>query len=268
MSLKRIVLGIQYDGQPWMGWQSQPHGQTVQDMLESALQSIATHPVKVSCAGRTDAGVHALEQVAHFDTPTDRPVNSWVRGVNAHLPKSIVVRWAKELARNDETELEFHSRFSARSRTYHYVLYNHPVRSPILNGRTGWIFRPLDVDRMRQAAAYLLGEHDFSSFRATYCQAKSPVKLMHDITIRRNGNLVVFTFRASAFLHHMVRNIMGSLLVVGTGNQPPTWINEVLQSCDRSIAAPTFMPDGLYLAKVEYDPKWALPQEDVSFQIA
>jgi len=267
MSSKRIVLGVQYDGQPWLGWQSQPHGQTVQDMLESALQSIAAHPVKVSCAGRTDAGVHALEQVVHFDTEADRPINSWVRGVNAHLPKSIVVRWSKELDENIASEQEFHSRFSARSRTYHYVLYNHPVRSPILDGRTGWIFRPLDENKMREAAAYLLGEHDFSSFRATYCQAKSPVKLMHDISIRRNGNLLVLTFRASAFLHHMVRNILGSLIVVGTGNQPPQWIQEVLQSCDRSIAAPTFMPDGLYLAKVEYDPKWGLPQEDVSFQI-
>ena len=266
MDLKRIVLGIQYDGLPWLGWQSQPHGQTVQDQLELALQNIAAHPVRVSCAGRTDAGVHALEQVVHFDTATDRPLNSWVRGVNAHLPKSIVVRWSSQIGEIPESEQEFHSRFSARSRTYHYVLYNHPVRSPILAGRAGWVFRALDESKMREAAQYLLGEHDFSSFRATYCQAKSPVKLMHDIAIRRNGDLLIFTFRASAFLHHMVRNIMGSLIVVGTGNQPPHWINEVLLSRNRSIAAPTFMPDGLYLAKVEYDPKWRLPQEDVSLK--
>ncbi len=266
MASKRIVLGIQYDGLPWSGWQSQPHGQTVQDMLETALQSIAAHPVRVSCAGRTDAGVHALEQVVHFDTDSNRSLNSWVRGVNAHLPKSIVVRWSSEIAQPVESEPEFHSRFSARSRTYHYVLYNHAVRSPILDGRAGWVFRPLDEVKMSEAARYLLGEHDFSSFRATYCQAKSPVKLMHDISIRRNGDLLLFTFRASAFLHHMVRNIMGSLIVVGTGNQPPEWIRDVLQSCDRSIAAPTFMPDGLYLAKVEYDPKWRLPQQNVTFQ--
>jgi tRNA pseudouridine38-40 synthase len=259
--LKRIVLGIQYDGQPWSGWQSQPHGQTVQDMLEKAIQSIATHPVSVSCAGRTDAGVHALEQVIHFDTEIDRPLNSWVRGVNAHLPNSIAVRWSKVLDQNDGSELEFHSRFSARSRTYHYVLYNHPVRSPILAGKTGWVFRALDELKMREAAQYLIGEHDFSSFRATYCQAKSPVKQMHEITIRRQGDIIIFTFRASAFLHHMVRNIVGSLIVVGNGNQDPHWIHDVLQTHDRSIAAPTFMPDGLYLAKVDYDPKWELPQQ-------
>jgi len=259
--LKRIVLGVQYDGQPWSGWQSQPHGQTVQDMLEKALRSIATHPVGVSCAGRTDAGVHALEQVVHFDTEIERPLNSWVRGVNAHLPNSIAVRWSKELEKNDADQMEFHSRFSARARTYHYVLYNHPVRSPILAGRVGWVFRPLDEARMREAAQYLIGEHDFSSFRATYCQAKSPVKHMHDIAIRRQGDMIILTFCASAFLHHMVRNIVGSLIVVGVGNQEPQWISEVLQTRDRSIAAPTFMPDGLYLAKVDYDPKWALPQQ-------
>jgi len=256
------VLGVQYDGQPWLGWQSQPHGQTVQDKLESALQSIASQRVAVSCAGRTDAGVHALEQVVHFDTDAQRPVNSWVRGVNAHLPKSIAVRWAKELANDDGANTQdFHSRFSARSRTYHYVLYNHPVRSPILAGRVGWVFRPLDEVKMREAAKYLLGVHDFSSFRAIYCQAKSPVKEMHEITIRRNGDVLVFTFRASAFLHHMVRNIIGSLIVVGTGNQQPEWIRDVLETRNRSIAAPTFMPDGLYLARVEYDTKWALPQQ-------
>lgn len=265
--MKRIVLGVQYDGQPWFGWQSQPHGQTVQDMLEKALHRIATHPIKISCAGRTDAGVHALEQVVHFDTETDRPINSWVRGVNAHLPDSIAVRWSKQLPKNSYAKpesgqvQEFHSRFSARARTYHYVLYNHPVRSPILAGRVGWAFRHLDEEKMREAAGYLVGEHDFSSFRATHCQAKSPIKLMHEITIRREGDIIVFTFRASAFLHHMVRNIVGSLLVVGIGKQEPRWIHDVLATRNRSIAAPTFMPDGLYLAKVDYDPKWELPQQ-------
>jgi tRNA pseudouridine38-40 synthase len=257
--LTRIVLGIQYDGHPWMGWQSQPHGLTVQDQLEIALQHIAAHPVTVSCAGRTDAGVHALEQVVHFDTDTIRPTTSWVRGVNAHLPESIAVRWSAEV--ENEPALDFHARYSARARTYHYVLYNHPVRSPLLSGRVGWVFRPLSEEKMQQAASYLVGEHDFSSFRTTACQAKSPIKKMHEISFRRHGNLIIITLRASAFLHHMVRNIIGSLIVVGVGNQEPEWMQEVLLSRDRSIAAPTFMPDGLYLAKVDYESKWKLPQQ-------
>lgn len=259
--MKRIVLGVQYDGQPWLGWQSQPHGQTVQDRLEHALSTLAAQPIQVSCAGRTDAGVHALEQVVHFDTDAIRPVSAWVRGVNAHLPRSIAVRWSRELDPVVSDEPEFHSRYSARSRTYHYVLYNHPVRSPVLQGRAGWVFRPLDHERMQQAANYLLGEHDFSAFRAMYCQAKSPVKQMHGIVVRRRGDMLVLTFRASAFLHHMVRNIMGSLVVVGSGNQEPEWMQHLLVAKDRSIAAPTFMPDGLYLAGVEYDARWQLPQQ-------
>ncbi len=261
MELKRIALGIQYDGKPWQGWQSQPHGHTVQDQLELALQHIATHPVKLACAGRTDAGVHALEQIAHFDTDAQRPLSSWVRGVNAHLPDSIAVRWSAELPEILSGEQEFHSRFSATARSYHYVLYNHPVNSPLLAGRVGWVFRPLDEHKMRAAAQYLLGEHDFSAFRAASCQAKTPVKLMHSISIRRQGNLIYCSLRASAFLHHMVRNIIGSLIVVGMGQEQPEWLQQVLQSCDRSIAAPTFMPDGLYLARVDYDPKWCLPQQ-------
>jgi len=260
--LKRIALGVQYDGRPWSGWQSQPHGLTVQDQLESALQHIARHPVRISCAGRTDAGVHALEQIVHFDTSVDRSLSSWVRGVNAHLPESIAVQWSTEIAPQGEHEPEFHARYSARARTYHYVLYNHPVRSPLLTGRTGWVFRPLDDHAMRKAAEYLVGEHDFSAFRATTCQAKSPVKQMHEIVLRRQGDFIICTLRASAFLHHMVRNIIGSLVMIGVGNQSPEWIQHVLAKRDRSIAAPTFMPDGLYLAKVDYDAKWNLPQQN------
>jgi len=263
--LKRIALGIQYDGRPWAGWQSQPHGLTVQNQLEIALQHIAAHPVRISCAGRTDAGVHALEQVVHFDTDANRPLSSWVRGVNAHLPESIAVRWSVEVANQSEHELEFHARYSARARTYHYVIYNHPVRSPLLTGRAGWVFRPLDDHAMQKAAHYLVGEHDFSAFRAMTCQAKSPVKQMHEIVLRRQGDLIIVTLRASAFLHHMVRNIIGSLIVIGAGNQEPEWIREVLATRDRSIAAPTFMPDGLYLAKVDYDVKWNLPQQNTFF---
>ena len=259
--MKRIVLGIQYDGGSWFGWQSQPHRLTIQDSLEKAINKIALHPIHLSCAGRTDAGVHALEQIAHFDTNTTRPLNSWVRGINAHLPNSIAVRWATDVT-NLLPGLEFHSRYSARARTYHYLLYNHPVRSPILDGKVGWVFRPLDVQKMQIAANCLLGEHDFSSFRASHCQAKSPVKEMYEVNISKNQNLIVFTFKASAFLHHMVRNLMGSLILIGVGNKPIGWLHEVLQARDRTIAAPTFMPDGLYLANVDYASHWQLPQKN------
>jgi len=256
----RIALGVQYIGTAWNGYQKQPSRDTVQDQLEIALQKFACTPLNTTCAGRTDAGVHAIEQVIHFDTELARPVQSWVRGTNAFLPESIVVRWAHALAPAPEMQ-EFHARFSARSRTYHYVLYNHPTPSALLAGRAGWVFRPLDVERMREAAAHLIGTHDFSSFRASTCQAKSPVKQMQEIRIERHGDVIVFTVRASAFLHHMVRNIMGSLIYVGIGRNAPSWMAEVLQARSRDAAAPTFMPDGLYLATIDYDPKWGLPQE-------
>jgi tRNA pseudouridine38-40 synthase len=260
--LKRIVLGIQYDGTHWHGWQTQPDGHTVQDRLEFALEKFTQVSITTTCAGRTDTGVHALEQVVHFDTELDREMFSWVRGLNAFLPPSIAVRWACEVS--CDAEDDFHARFSARARTYHYVLYNHPVRSPLLAGRAGWVFRPLDIDVMRRAAAYLIGTHDFSAFRAAECQAKTPVKTMYGIQVERHCDLVVFTLRASAFLHHMVRNIVGSLILTGNGNQSPEWIRQVLERRDRSLAAPTFMPDGLYLAKIDYDPKWQLPQQSTS----
>jgi tRNA pseudouridine38-40 synthase len=195
----------------------------------------------------------------HFDTELNRELFSWVRGVNAFLPPSIAVRWASEVKRDASDE--FHARFSATARTYHYVLYNHPVRSPLLAGRAGWIFRPLEVGQMRAAAACLLGTHDFSAFRAAECQAKSPMRTMHSINIVRHGDIIVFTLRANAFLHHMVRNIVGSLVFVGNGNQRPEWLKDILEGRDRSRAAPTFMPDGLYLGKIDYDEKWGLPQE-------
>jgi tRNA pseudouridine38-40 synthase len=265
-AMKRIVLGVQYDGTHWHGWQTQPDGHTVQDRLEFALEQFARQPIVTTCAGRTDTGVHALEQVVHFDTDLDREMFSWVRGVNAFLPSSIAVRWACEVPRSpeDKSEDDFHARFSARARTYHYVLYNHPVRSPLLAGRAGWVFRPLDVDAMRKAAGHLVGTHDFSAFRAAECQAKTPVKTMYSIDIERRGDLIVFTLRATAFLHHMVRNIVGSLILAGNGNQPPEWMKQVLEGRDRSLAAPTFMPDGLYLARIEYDAGWQLPQESKS----
>ncbi len=254
--MKRIALGIQYDGNEWRGWQTQPDGQTVQDRLEAAIRDFTQTEIRTMCAGRTDAGVHALEQVVHLDTEIERLPISWVRGVNSYLPPSIAVRWAQEVPS------DFHARNSAMARVYRYVLYNHPVRSPMLRGRAGWVFRPLALASMREAAKYLLGEHDFSSFRAAECQSITPVKTVQDIGIEQKGDIFIFTFRANAFLHHMVRNIMGSLLVVGKGDQSPAWLEQVLQLRDRSRAAPTFMPDGLYLAKVIYDDKWGLPQEN------
>lgn len=257
--LKRIVLGIQYDGSSWKGWQTQPHGNTVQDRLEAALKSFTLSEISTTCAGRTDAGVHAMEQIVHFDTDIERDLFSWVRGTNAFLPPSIAVRWACALDADNATE--FHARFSARSRTYHYLLHNHPVRAPLLAGKAGWVFRPIDVESMKHAVGSLLGEHDFSAFRAAECQARSPIKTMHEIRIERRDDLIVFTFCANAFLHHMVRNLVGALVYVGTGVQKPEWMAELLAGRKRSLGAPTFMPDGLYLARIDYDSKWGLPQE-------
>jgi tRNA pseudouridine38-40 synthase len=259
----RIALGVQYIGTGWNGYQKQPDRNTVQDRLEIALEKFACVPLATTCAGRTDTGVHAIEQVIHFDTDLVRPTQAWVRGVNTFLPDSIVVRWAAEVPMGEDG-LEFHARFSARSRTYHYVLYNHPTPSALLSDRAGWVFRPLDVERMIDAARHLVGTHDFSAFRASSCQAKTPVKDMHEVKIERHGDIIVFTLRASAFLHHMVRNIVGSLVYVGLGRQEPDWMLEVLNSRSRDVAAPTFMPDGLYFAKIEYDPRWQLPQEAVA----
>jgi len=262
--VKRIVLGVQYDGGGWRGWQTQPDGNTVQDVLERALLQFSNTEIRTTCAGRTDAGVHGLEQVVHFDSGLSRTPYSWVNGVNAFLPGSVAVQWAKELDLIEGVDDNFHARFSARARTYHYVLHNSKIRSPMWMGRAGWVFRLLDIERMRAGAQHLLGEHDFSAFRAAGCQAKSPVKHMYEINIRHQGDLIVFTLRASAFLHHMVRNIVGSLIFVGSGKREPVWMAEILHSKDRSVAAPTFMPDGLYLAKIDYDEKWGLPQSDSS----
>lgn len=258
---RRIVLGVQYDGAPWQGWQTQLNRLTVQDQLESALCKFTRQTVKTVCAGRTDTGVHALEQVVHFDTGLAREMSSWVRGLNTFLPPSIAVQWATEVAQ-DQSE-NFHARFSARSRMYQYLLYNNQLRSPLLEGKAGWVFRPLNVGRMREAAACLLGLHDFSAFRSAQCQAKSPSKTMYNIRIEQHGDLLMFTLHANAFLHHMVRNIIGSLVAVGNGTQAPAWLKELLEGRDRKYAAPTFMPDGLYLAKIDYDPKWNLPQKQM-----
>jgi len=249
----RIALGLEYDGSRFLGWQTQPGGGTVQDALQSALAAIAGHAVATICAGRTDRGVHARQQVVHFDTDAVRPLSAWVRGVNALLPESVAVLWAAVV---DEA---FHARYSALSRTYRYVLVNRAVRPALAAPYAGWFYLPLDLQAMRQAAALLVGEHDFSAFRSAECQAKSPVRTLYSIDIASEGEEIDFVFRANAFLHHMVRNLVGTLVYVGKGKNPPGWVSEVLSSRERQRAAPTFSPCGLYLENVEYSDSWGLP---------
>lgn len=249
----RIAIGVEYAGHAFEGWQTQPHGRTVQDALEAALEVIAQEPIKLMCAGRTDTGVHATAQVAHFDTTAERPLEAWVRGVNSHAPASMGVLWAVSV------DTDFHARFSAESRRYRYVLLNRRVRPGLLQGRVGWIHGPLDAEAMNDAAQCLLGEHDFTSFRAAQCQAKSPVRMMHSLSVSRCGDVVLFDFHANAFLHHMIRNLVGSLVQVGRGRRPPGWLEDVLAARNRTLAAPTFAPDGLYLCGVEYPERWPLP---------
>lgn len=248
----RIALGVEYEGSGFCGWQSQAGGGAVQDAVESALSMVADTPTRVVCAGRTDAGVHALGQVVHFDTEAVRPDTAWVRGVNAHLPASVAVRWAQPVPDG------FHARFSARGRRYRYVLLNRGERPGLMAKRVGWFHRPLDAEAMRAAAALLLGEHDFSAFRSVECQARSPIKTLRRADVARHGDLLVFDFEASAFLHHMVRNIVGALVYVGKGAHPSEWLGELLAGRDRARAAPTFEACGLYFAGVDYDPVWQL----------
>jgi tRNA pseudouridine38-40 synthase len=250
----RIALGVEYNGSDFNGWQSQPDGRTVQDSIQRAISQIASEPTSIIAAGRTDTGVHALEQVIHFDTSIVRPLSAWVRGTNALLPPNIAILWAHPVPD------EFHARFSAQARSYQYVLVNRPSRSAVHHGSVGWFHAPLDLNAMRTAAEYLLGEHDFSAMRAAECQAKSPVKRLAQLAIEQRGDTFFFDFTADAFLHHMVRNIVGCLVYVGKGKYPPIWMKEVLESKKRSLAAPTFAPDGLYLRRISYDAKWKLPQ--------
>ncbi len=248
----RFALGLEYCGTAFHGWQSQPGGGTVQDALEEGLSAIAGSPVAAVCAGRTDAGVHATLQVAHFDTAAERPLSAWVRGVNSHLPDGVAVRWAIPVPD------EFHARFSACGRRYRYLLLNRPQRPGLWNGRAGWYHLPLDTDAMARGAAHLLGEHDFSAFRAAECQARSPIKTLRRAEVRRAGAWLVFDFEASAFLHHMVRNLVGSLVYVGKGAQSPDWIAELLRERDRRRAAPTFAAAGLYFRGPIYESRWGL----------
>lgn len=255
----RLALGLSYCGTAYDGWQSQPSGKAVQDHLDTALSQFARQPVRTLCAGRTDAGVHALMQVVHLDTELAREPFSWVRGTNRYLPADIAVQWAQPVP---ET---FHARASALARRYVYVLLQSPVRPSFESGRVGWVFRSLDELAMREAASTLVGEHDFSSFRAAACQAHSPVKTLYHIRISRRGSYWRFEFEANAFLHHMIRNIMGCLVRVGQGLASPSWVEQVLQACDRTVAAPTFSPDGLYFLGPVYAADWGLPQRSAAY---
>ena len=250
----RIALGLEYDGQAFCGWQTQPAGCAVQDVLEDALSRIHGAPVQTVAAGRTDAGVHALAQVVHFDSNNPRPDSAWVRGVNALLPPGVAVLWALRV------NARFHARYDALERSYRYVLLNHAVRPALLCGRVGWLHAPLDVSRMAEAAASLVGEHDFSAFRAAECQARTPVRRLSQASVTRRGDFVLFEFRANAFLQHQVRNMVGALVWVGLGRRPPEWVGELLESRDRTRGAATFPADGLYLTQVSYDPGWGLPE--------
>ena len=249
----RIAVGLEYDGSTFCGWQTQPSGCSIQDAFERALQAIAGAPVASVCAGRTDAGVHALGQIAHFDPAVGRPLFSWVRGVNAHLPRSVAVTWAREVPG------DFHARYDARARSYRYLLLNRCERPGLFRGRVGWHHQPLDVDAMREAARLLVGEHDFSAFRSAECQARSAVRQMQEISIDREGTLVRMDFRANAFLHNMVRIIVGCLIQVGSGKRPASWLAQVRDARDRTLAAATADSAGLYLAGVVHDPHWGLP---------
>jgi tRNA pseudouridine38-40 synthase len=245
---------MEYDGSAFCGWQTQPSGCAVQDRLESALAQVAGEAVATTCAGRTDAGVHALAQVVHFDAAAIRPLTAWVRGTNGLLPSSVAVTWAVEVPGR------FHARYAAIERCYRYVLLNRAVRPAAQHGRVGWFHLPLSAESMQRAARALVGEHDFSAFRSAECAARSPVRCLHRLDIERQSDYVVFDFCANAYLHHMVRNMVGSLVYVGKGKYPPEWIAGVLASRNRALAAPTFDAAGLYLTRVTYDTQWKLPE--------
>lgn len=253
----RIALGLAYSGHQWHGWQKQPHVCTIQNQLETAIEKFTGCFINTTCAGRTDAGVHAFEQVVHLDANVSRSEVAWVRALNSFLPESIRVQWAKLVSK------EFHARFSAKSRSYVYVLNNQAVQNPFLQGQVGWVFRPLSLVPMQKAAQLFLGEHDFSAFRAAQCQAHHPVRHLQRLDIWQQGNYFIFHFKANAFLHHMIRNIMGVLIYIGLNREPVNWVRYLLQSKDRTESAPTFSPAGLYLAKVEYANKWGLPHTEL-----
>ncbi len=251
----KMALGLSYVGAAYQGWQRQPSAATVQGCLELALQSFANQLIPTVCAGRTDAGVHGLNQVVHLETSLQRPEISWVRGTNRYLPPDIAVQWCHPVSDS------FHARFSAIGRRYIYLLRESVTRPALENGRAGWVFRPLNWVAMQEAAAHLVGVHDFSAFRSSQCQARSPIRRLSPVIIQRSGAYWRFDFDGSAFLHHMVRNIVGCLVSVGQGRYPSAWMGEVLRSRDRRLAAPTFAAAGLYFAGPTYDEHWGLPSQ-------
>lgn len=251
----RIALGIEYNGHAYSGWQAQKDDvETVQETLEAALSSVANEEIRVICAGRTDTGVHGAEQVVHFDTDVERTERSWVYGANTNLPKDVCVLWAAPVSD------DFHARFSARRRRYQYVIFNRNVRPTYLAYRTTWEYRPLDASRMQEAASHLIGKHDFNAYRAMACQAKSPIKEILSLKVRRKGQFVLIDIEATAFLHHMVRNIAGVLMEIGAGKREPIWAKEILETRDRTKGGVTAQPYGLYLTGVSYEDEFKLPQ--------
>lgn len=253
ITMNRYALILSYDGSRFFGWQKQAKGiATVQTALENALSCIAHENINVICAGRTDTGVHATTQVVHFDSNAHRPITAWIRGVNAHLPDGIAVLHAQSVAP------DFHARFDASGRRYRYLLQSSPIRSPLLLHKAGWTHYTLNLNAMQQAATYLCGEQDFSSFRAAECQAKSPIKTMYSVQVQQKNGLITLDFHANAFLHHMIRNIVGALIYVGNGRMSVNEFSQLIQLRSRLSAPPTFMPDGLYLTGVDYPEKWGI----------
>lgn len=249
----RIAMGVEYDGRAFFGWQRQAEVRSVQAAVEQAIAAVADHPVEVTCAGRTDAGVHATGQVIHFDTAAARPLRGWLLGTNSHLPADAGITWVQPVPE------DFHARFSATHRRYRYAILNRTTRPGLEAGRVSWHHRPLDEERMRAAARMLLGEHDFSSFRSFECQARTPVRKLRRLDVVRRGDHVWLDALADGFLHHMVRNLAGVLLEVGDGRRPPEWAREVLEARDRRAGGVTAPPGGLYLVEVGYPPEFALP---------
>ncbi|KAE9537051.1 tRNA pseudouridine(38,39,40) synthase TruA [Ursidibacter arcticus] len=250
----KIALGIEYDGSRYYGWQRQQNVDSVQQKLEEALSIIANSPCEVFCAGRTDAGVHGTGQVVHFETSANRALQSWCFGTNTHLPPDIAVRWATIVPD------DFHARFSATARRYRYIIYNHKLRSAILPFGVSHYYHELDAEKMHQAGQYLLGENDFSAFRAAQCQSHTPWRNVHHLNVSRQGDYIIVDIQANAFVHHMVRNIVGSLIEVGQGKQSIEWLKWLLEQRDRTLAAPTAKAEGLYLVDVTYPEHFAIPK--------
>lgn len=253
----RIVLGVEYDGSRFFGWQWQTKKRSVQAVLELALSKVANHPVTVQCAGRTDTGVHALEQVVHFDTTAHRELDAWLLGGNCNLPDEVRILWVKPAV------ADFHARYSAIARFYRYIISNRPVKSALLVKQVTWCYPYLDADKMQLAAQYLLGNHDFSSFRAQGCQSKSPCRIMYFVEVYREGDRVIMDISANAFLHHMVRNIAGALMAVGIGKQPVEWVQSLLAEKNRKVAGVTAPPDGLYLGGVYYPEHYGIAKHPI-----